>query len=237
MNDASRLSLPPPYAQRRLGKGDALEAAIAAAAADGAGTLLWRVADGVAAFAVTLEPETPLREARMAFFAGMAALADALAAHCPPERGVRIFWPATVIYDRARLGGARFATPEGCAEDAVPDWLAFAVELIADRDAVEHPGEFPETTSLKEEGFDAPEAVIESFASYLMLYFDRWTHQGLGAVTERYLERLDPPLLAGTRSFEGCDLLERSPSGAARWRRLAEGLAAAGWRGPAGPRL
>jgi hypothetical protein len=237
MTDASRLTLPPPYAQRRLAEGDALDAAIAAAVAEGAGTLLWRVSGGVAAFAVTLEPEAPLRAARMAVFAGMAALADALAAHCPPERGVRIGWPATVIYDRARLGGGRFAAPEGCAEDAVPDWLVFAAELIADRDAVEHPGEFPETTSLKEEGFDAPEAIIESFASYLMLYFDRWTHQGLSAVTERYLERLDPPLLAGTRAFEGCDLVERTPSGATRWRRLAEGLAAADWRGASGPRL
>jgi hypothetical protein len=232
-----RLTLPPPYAQRRLAAGDVLAAAVAAAPAEGAGALLWRVADGVAAVAVVLEPDMPLAQARMAFFAAMAALADALAAHCPPERGVRIGWPATVIYDRARLGGARFAAPEGCAEDATPGWLVVAVELIADRDALEHPGERPETTSLKEEGFDAPEAIIESFASYLMLYFDRWTHQGLGAVTERYLERLDPPLLAGSRAFEGCDLVERAPSGATRWRRLAEGLAAADWRGPEGPRL
>jgi hypothetical protein len=232
-----RLTLPPPYAQRRLADGDPFEAARAAAADEGAGALIWRLSDGVLAVAVTLEPETPLAEARMAFFAGMAALADALAAHCPPERAVRIGWPATVIYDRARLGGARFAAPEGCGEDAAPDWLVFGFELIADRDHLPEPGLFPETTSLREEGFDPPPAVVESFASYLMLYFDRWAHQGLRAVTERYLERIDPPMLAGTRAVEGCDLVERTPSGATRRRFLAEGLAAADWRDATGPRL
>ncbi len=236
MADAARLSLPPPYDQRRLEAGDPFAVAQAVARDEGAGALLWRLGGGVLAAAVTLEPDRPAREARHALFAGMAALADALAARCPPERAARIGWPATVLYDKARLGGARFASAP-CADDAVPDWLAFGFELIADRDHLADPGLHPETTSLKEEGFDAPEAILESFAAYLMLYFDRWAHQGLAAVTERYLERIDPPMLAGGRAIEGGDLVERTPSGATRWRRLDEGLAACAWRGPDGPRL
>lgn len=234
---APRLTLPPPYSQHWVAIGDVFAAACDRAASDGAGTLLWRNAGGVAAFAVVLEPEQPLAEARLAFIAGMAALADALAAHCPPERGIRIVYPDTVLYDRARLGGARFAVAPGCGEGDVPDWLVFAAELIADRDHLPAPGAFPDSLSLKEDEFDAPEAIIESFASYLMLYFDRWAHQGEAAVIERYLERIDPPMLAGTRTLEGCDLVERTPGGMVRRIPLAEGLAACAWRDAKGPRL
>ncbi len=233
----ARLTLPPPFSQWRLATGDIRDEAVRLAPEAGAGALVWRVGGGVAGFAVVLEPETPLGESRMAFFAGMAALADALAAHCPPERAVRVAFPDTVIFDRARLGGARMAQPPGCAEDAVPDWLVFAAELIADRDHLAEPGLFPETTSLKEEGFGPPEAIIESFAAYLMLYFDRWRHQGLDAVTERYLDRIDPPMLTARRVLEGGDMVERAPSGAVRRTSLAQALAACAWRDAQGPRL
>jgi len=88
---------------------DAFEHACAIAGAAGAGTLAWRRAADVCAFAVVLEPEGALAEARRAFFATMAALGDALAAHCAPERLVTFLWPDTVLYDAARLGGARLA--------------------------------------------------------------------------------------------------------------------------------
>jgi hypothetical protein len=141
-----------------------------------------------------------------------------------------------VLYDRSRLGGARFAVgPAGA--DGVPAWLVFAAELIADRDHLPDPGAFPESLSLKEDAFDPPQAIIESFAAYLMLYFDRWTHQGLPAVTDRYLERIDPPMLSGSRTLEDGDLVERTPSGMTRRLPLAEGLARCAWRDARGPRL
>lgn len=232
-----KLSLPPPYTQLWVPQGDILAEAVARAPEHGAGTLVWRNRGGVAAFAVVLEPDRALLEARMAFFAGMAALADALAAHCPPERSVRILYPDTVLYDRSRLGGARFAVAPGAGAGDVPDWLVFAVELIADRDHLIDPGAFPESLSLQEDDFDPAEAIIESFASYLMLYFDRWTHQGLPAVTDRYLERIDPPMLSGSRTLEDGDLVERTPSGMTRRVPLDEGLARCAWRDDRGPRL
>jgi hypothetical protein len=232
-----RLRLPPPYDGRRLDGGDPHAAALAAAAAEGAGAFPWRIGGGVVAAAVTLEPATPLREARLAFFAGMAALGDALAAHAPPERAVRIGWPDTVIFDRARLGGGRFAAPPGAAEDAVPDWLVFSFELIGERDHLPDPGAFPGSTSLAEEEFDAPEAILESFASYLMLHFDRWAHEGPRAVTQRYLDRLDPPRPKGFRRLVDGDLVERDGKAEGPRRSLAAGLAACAWRDARGPRL
>jgi hypothetical protein len=231
------LVLPPPYSPCRIEAGDVLTEALRLAPVEGAGTLVWRHGGGILAFAVVLEPEQPLASARMAFFAGMCALGDALAAHCAPDRPVRFGWPDTIVYDAARLGGARFAAPEDCAETDVPDWMVFAVELIAERDHLIDPGSYPESTSLKEEEFEPAEDILASFASYLMLWFDRWEHQGLKAVVENYLGRLDPPLETGARSLADGDLVERLPSGEMRQETLADGLAACRWRDTRGPRL
>jgi hypothetical protein len=232
-----RLVLPPPYTPHCIEVGDVLAEALRRAPREGAGTLVWRHGGGILAFAVVLEPDQPLAQARMAFFAGMCALGDTLAAHCAPDRPVRFGWPDVVVYDAARLGGARFATPEGCGQDEVPDWMVFAVDLIAERDHLVDPGAFPDSTSLKEEEFEPAEDILESFASYLMLWFDRWAHQGLQVMVERYLERLDPPLPAGARSLADGDLVERLASGEMRHETLADGLAACRWRDDGGPKL
>ncbi|HUH06750.1 MAG TPA: biotin/lipoate--protein ligase family protein, partial [Egibacteraceae bacterium] len=123
------------------------------------------------------------------------------------------------------------------AETDVPDWMIFAVELIAERDHLVDPGAFPDSTSLKEEEFEPAEDILASFASYLMLWFDRWTHQGLKPVVEHYLARLDPPLEAGARSLADGDLVERTASGEMRQETLADGLAACRWRDARGPKL
>lgn len=232
------LHLPPAFALHRTEARDVLAEAARIAPAEGAGTLVLHQSPGLLAFAVVLEPETPLADARRAFLLGMAALADALAAHCPPEKPVRLVWPDQVQFDAARIGGGRFAVAPGCAEDQVPDWMVFAAELIADRDDLAEPGRFPQTTSLKEEEFDPAEQILSTFASYVMLYFDRWAHDGFDAVGNRYLMRVDPPLLRGVRRIEGDRLMEMTPSGGGkRYAPLAQALAAQDWRDDKGPKL
>ncbi|MBQ2262197.1 MAG: biotin/lipoate--protein ligase family protein [Loktanella sp.] len=233
-----QILLPPPFRLHPATGPDVLAQAVALAPEHGAGTLICHAGPDLLAFAVVLEPEQKLAEAQMAFPLGMVALADALAAHCPPERSVRLVWPDELRYDKARLGGGRFAIAPGTGPDDVPDWLVFAAELIADRDHLPDPGRFPESTSLTEETFDASEDIIATFASYMMLYFDRWAHDGLDAVTNRYLMRIDPPLLRGVRRLEGDQLVEITPAGAAkRSAPLLEALNGSGWRGPQGPKL
>lgn len=232
-----RLFLPPPYAQHRVEGLDVHAEAARRAPGEGAGTFVWSFSGGLLAFAVVLEPEEKLREARLAFFAGMGALADALAAHCAPDKPLRILYPDVITFDVARLGGARLSAAPGCGEEEVPDWMVFSVELIADRDHLPHPGVFPETSSLKEEEFDEPEAIVEAFASYLMLAFDRWRHQGIDAVIAPYLDRLDPPMPKGARAIVDGDLVERDPSGETRRIDFLEALAACRWRGDKGPKL
>lgn len=231
------LILPPPYTLHRIDEADVLETAATMAPREGAGTFVLSCSPGLLALAVVLEPEQRLADARLAFLAGMAALADAIAAHCPPERPIGFRWPDEIRYDMARLGGGRLAIPSGCAEDEMPAWLVFAAELIADRDQIEEPGHFPESISLKEEEIGPVEDMVEAFASYLMLHFDRWSHEGPRAVLDRYVARLDPPLPAGLRRIEGDMLVENAPDGSERRLGLMEGLAASDWRGSGGPRL
>ena len=236
-DQTAHLRLPPAFSLHLCETGDVLTEACRLAPDLGAGTLVLHQSPGVLAFAVILEPEQPLAEARRAFLLAMTALSDALAAHCPPERPVRIIWPDQVVYDGGRLGGGRFAVAAGCAEDQVPDWMVFAAEVIADRDDLEEPGRFPGSTSLKEEGFDPAEDIVSTFASYMMLYFDRWAHEGFDAVTNRFLMRIDPPLLRGVRRIEGVQMVEVTPSGSAkRYPDLVTALAASDWRDANGPK-
>ena len=77
------LALPPPFSAVRLREvGDAFAHAVTIAAEHGAGTLVYVGRFDLAEFAVVVEPDEPLIKARRVFYAGMAALADALAAHC-----------------------------------------------------------------------------------------------------------------------------------------------------------
>ena len=100
----------PPYDQHYHADGDVLDEAVRRAPEEGAGTLVWRKSGGLLAFAVVLEPEKALREARLAFFAGMSALGDALAAHCAPDKPLRFAFPDTVPLRLPHVWAARVSS-------------------------------------------------------------------------------------------------------------------------------
>ena len=109
-----RLDLPPPFRAVALREvGDAFVHATRIAADAGAGTLVHVGRFDLAEFAVVLEPEEPLRTARRALYAGLTALADALAAHAPPEKPISFDWPDAIRVDGGLVGGARLAWPAG----------------------------------------------------------------------------------------------------------------------------
>src|SRR5499425_1582142 len=115
------LDLPPPFRPVTLREvGDAFAHAIAVAAEEGAGTLVHVGRFDLAEFAVVLEPEEPLRSARRAFYAGMTALADALAVHAPPEKPIELDWPDAIRVDGGLVGGGRLAWPVDASEDEPP---------------------------------------------------------------------------------------------------------------------
>src|SRR5215475_1668616 len=102
---ASELALPPPFSVVRLREvGDAFAHAVSIAAERGAGTLVYVGRFDLAEFAVVVEPDEPLMQARRVFYAGMAALADALVALAQPSTSVTIEWPDSLLVNRGLVG-------------------------------------------------------------------------------------------------------------------------------------
>ncbi|HZP68695.1 MAG TPA: biotin/lipoate--protein ligase family protein [Pseudolabrys sp.] len=190
---ASELALPPPFTAIRLREvGDALAHAISVAPEKGAGTLVYVGRFDLAEFAVVLEPDEPLLKARRAFYAGMAALADALAAHAQPETSIVIDWPASILVNGGLVGGGRLAWPEGTREIDTPDWLVFAGMIRTVSMTGAEPGLNPLVTALEEEGFTdlMSTHIVESFARHFMVAIDAWQESGFRIVAKSYIERL-----------------------------------------------
>jgi biotin-(acetyl-CoA carboxylase) ligase len=243
------LDLPPGYTLVALREvGDAFVHGCDIAKQAGAGTLVWVGRYDLVEFAVVLEPDEPLVSARRALFAGMNAVADAIAAHCPPEREVSFGWPDTILFDGGLLGGARLGWPADCAEAEVPAWLVFGVMLRA-ADMAQDLAHIEEVqaaagVSLLSEGFEMIDtnAIIGSFARHLMTAFDRWNEHGFEAIARDYLERL-PKHKAGERrniDLNG-DLLVSPAAGSGPPDRtsLVDALAGMAWYDPQarGPKL
>ena len=238
---ATTLDLPPAFRLVTLREvGDAFTHAKANAAELGAGTLVFVGRFDLAEFAVVLEPDEPLRTARRAFYAGMAALADALAAHAPPEKPIALVWPDAIYVDYGLIGGAQFACSDG-PEDEPPDWLVFGGMIRTVSMAEGEPGLRPLSAALEEEGFDdvGSGGLVESFARHLMVHFDAWQEYGFDAIAKSYLSRLEPEKGVRRDIDDNGDLLiHRIGKTEVERRKLVAGLAAPTWHDPAtrGPR-
>jgi biotin-(acetyl-CoA carboxylase) ligase len=229
-----KLDLPPPFRLVTLREvGDAFAHAQAIAAQEGAGTLVFVGRFDLVEFAVVLEPDGPLRAARRAIYAGMAALCDALAAHAPPEKPIVVTWPDAILVDGGLVGGARLAWPMGTPETEPAPWLVFGATIRTVAMSDGEPGLRPLASALEEEGFEdlASGALVESFARHLMVTVDAWQESGFQAVAESYLSRM--PAEAGVeRLIDGAgDLLIRR-AGRTEKLHLVPALAAPSWCDP-----
>ena len=109
--------------------GDAFAHAISIAGEQGAGTLVYVGRFDLAEFAVVLEPDEPLLSARRAFYAGMAALADALAASRAAGHVRHHRLAGRDLVNRGLVGGGRLAWPRDPDEDQPPEWLVFGAMI------------------------------------------------------------------------------------------------------------
>jgi hypothetical protein len=209
------LDLPPPFRLVSLREvGDSFAHAMRVAPREGAGTLVHVGRFDLAEFAVVLEPEEPLRSARRALYAGLAALADALAVHAPPERALTLDWPDAVHIEGGLVGGARLGWPPRASEDKPPDWLVFAAMIRTVAIGEEEPGLRPLSSALDEEGFDTlvSDRLVESFARHFMTAIDTWQAHGFTEIAKSYLARLAPAPGVRRDIAEDGDLLVRRPS-------------------------
>jgi hypothetical protein len=242
---ATTLDLPPGFRLVTLREvGDAFAHAKANAAKLGAGTLVYVGRFDLAEFAVVLEPDQPLRGARRAFYAGMAALADALAARAPAEKPVACVWPDAFTVDYGLVGGAQFAWSDG-PEDEPPTWLVFGGMIRTVSMAEGEPGLRSLSAALEDEGFEdaGSGSLVESFARHLMVQIDAWQEYGFSAVAKSYLSRLEPEQGVRRDIDDNGDLLVQrigkilgKPE--VERRLLIQALAAPTWLDPAtrGPR-
>src|SRR5215813_11042006 len=213
---AAALDLPPPFRLVTLREvGDAFAHATAIASEAGAGTLVWVGRFDLVEFALVVEPDEPLKAARRTFYAGMAALADALLVHAPPEKLIAFDWPADA------------------AEETRPDWLVFGAMIRTVTTEAGEPGLRPFAAALEEEGFDELGwgQLVESFARHFMVTVDAWREGGFAAAAKSYLQWL--PTEPGVRRDidENGDLLVRR-NGMVERRPLLPKLAAAAWLDP-----
>lgn len=246
LNTSSKpaLDLPPPFRLITLREvGDAFAHAGSVASEAGAGTLVYVGRFDLAEFAVVLEPEEPLETARRALYAGLVALADALAAHAPPERPISFDWPDAVRVNGGLVGGARLGWPQGAPENEPPAWLVFGAMIRTVAMGEDEPGLRPLSAALEEEGFEDfdSDRLVESFARHLMVAIDTWQEKGFGEVAKSYLAGLAPE--SGVRrelDGNGDLLVRRTVTGGGNVERqsLVRALAQPSWLDPAtgGPR-
>lgn len=186
---------PPLITPHRLREGkDAFAEAVAHAPELGAGNLFYVGGFALIEFALVLEPEEPLSIARKIIFAGMNALADALAVLSPPEKSIQFSYPGGLSFDGAVMGGGRLAIPEGASEDEAPEWLVFGAMLRAGGVRDLGIGLGPGITTLDDEGFDAwnPHDFSASFARHFLIALDQWQDSGMRRIGPEYLARLIP---------------------------------------------
>lgn len=238
------LDLPPPFRLVTLREvGDAFAHATRIAAEEGAGTLVYVGRFDLVEFAVVLEPGEPLTTARRALYAGLAALADALAVHAPPERPIAFDWPDAVRVNGGLVGGARLGWPDGADENEPPAWLVFAAMIRTVAMGEEEPGLRPLAAALEDEGFGdlGSGRLVESFARHFMVAVDAWQERGFAEIAKNYLSRLAPESGVRRDIAENGDLLVRRPATSAdapERRSLLRALAAPSWLDPStgGPR-
>lgn len=232
--NTAELSLPPPFTAVRLRElGDAFQHAMAVAEQEGAGTLVYVGRFDLAEFAVVLEPDEPLIQARRVFYAGMVALTDALSAFAQPETSVTIEWPDSILVNGGLVGGAQLAWPQNVADDETPPWLVFGAAIRTVSMTDEDPGLNPLVTALEAEGFTdvLSNQVVESFARHFMLAMDSWHEGGFGAVAKNYLARLSA-IEGGKRAIDenGDLLIRRSNTAGIEREALLPRLAHPAWR-------
>jgi biotin-(acetyl-CoA carboxylase) ligase len=239
--DRRTLDLPPPFRLVMLREvGDAFEHACANAAELGAGTLVFVGRFDLAEFAVVLEPDEPLASARRAFYLGMVALGDALAATAPPEKPIAIEWPDAITVDRGLVGGGRLGWPDGADERAAPDWLVFGAAIRTVSMSGEDSGLRPLATAIEEEGFGdfVSERLVEGFARHLMVAIDRWQEGGFAPIAKDYVSRLSSERGERRAIDANGDLEIRRAGHPVETRKLSPALKAPSWLDPktGGPR-
>ncbi|WP_343079204.1 biotin/lipoate--protein ligase family protein [Ostreiculturibacter nitratireducens] len=180
----------------------------------GAGILCWSDETAVAAAALVLEPEVPLRVAAQMAPLMLVAIGDALGAIGPPNFSYGVRWPLTVLANGGVAGEVTLARPEGARAEEVPAHIVvgFRIALTLPDDLPGEPGEVAHLTALHEEGCGDIDrsALIGAVARHFLSWLDAWHHEGFTPVARVLTSRLEPEA-----SVEGARLVRIDDTGSA----------------------
>jgi hypothetical protein len=229
------LDLPPPFHLVTLREfGDAFVHACTHAAELGAGTLVFVGRFDLAEFAVVMEPDEPFAFAWRPLYAGMIALADAIAMLAPPKKRLAIEWPDAIRLDGRLVGGGRLGWPESADEAEPPPWLVFCAMIRTGSMAGDGSGLRPLTTALEDEGFEdtGSDRLVEGFARHFMRVIDHWREAGFAAIANSYVSRLERERGVSHGIGDGGELLLTRFGTPVERHGLGAKLAAPSWLDP-----
>lgn len=143
----------------------------------------WSSPPGNLYVSLLLRPAVPPAEAAQLGFVAAVAMAETLCACLPGERQLRVKWPNDLLIDGAKVAGI---LPEAEAAGASVAALVLGMGI----NLASHPANTPyPATSLGAAGADvAIEALLESLAGHLHLWYRRWQEAGFAPIRARWLD-------------------------------------------------
>lgn len=172
---------------------DPFEKAMAAVLAEvEPGRIYWSQDAATMRATIVLAPEMPLSQAMGAAFAIQLGLSDSLGALAPPEVAVHFVWPDIIKVNGARCGRVRVAASHTEPTEE-PEWLLIGVEQPVMPVALREPGEFPDETTLLDEGCADITAtnLIESWSRHSLVWINRFLGEGMKPLHEAWRGKCD----------------------------------------------
>lgn len=143
----------------------------------------WSSPPGNLYASLLLRPAVPPAQAAQLGFVAAAAMAETLHALLPLERRLRCKWPNDLLVDGAKVAGI-LPEAEAAGRNVEALVLGMGINLAS------HPSDTPyPATSLQAAGACVSlEALLESLAGRLLLWYRRWQEEGFGPIRARWLD-------------------------------------------------
>ncbi len=143
----------------------------------------WSSPPGNLYLSLLLRPAVPPAQAAQLGFVASVALVETLRASLPAERQIRCKWPNDLLIDGAKVAGI---LPEAKASGQNVEALVLGMGI----NLASHPADTPyPATSLRTAGSNVTtEALLESLASGLQVWYRRWQTGGFAPIRARWLD-------------------------------------------------
>jgi BirA family transcriptional regulator, biotin operon repressor / biotin---[acetyl-CoA-carboxylase] ligase len=143
----------------------------------------WSSPPGNLYLSLLLRPAVPPAQAAQLGFVAAVALAETLRACLPTERQLRCKWPNDLLINGAKVAGI-LPEAEASGRNVEALVLGMGVNLAS------HPADTPyPATSLRAAGSNVTvEALLESLAGGLQLWYRRWQAVGFAPIRARWLD-------------------------------------------------